>query len=518
MSVQVSYKKQSLLGIIGLLILFLVIEIIANVWWVTQINCEFEENEIFQTMDNQKKRQLCVDLYEIRTSGMELIPNQQSESITINSLGFRGDEMTAEKPDDAYRIFMLGGSTMFGHGATSDQTTIPGYVQKNFNENFSELQIEVINSGIQGADSFDELELIGSKLLDYSPNLVIIYDGWNDLRERNSVETIVSNWKSMCQIGKERNFDTIIILQPIAGFGNKQLTEQELLYSETGTDYTDLPLINNLEKYEKYAQNLKFLDNCYGTFDFRTVFDQEKTAIYWDQGHVSDDGNKIIAGEIFDKIKDVVKEDARQAVQSYKMNEEKKIQSDFGNQVLYLISGYKTPIMINTIFSFSNSEEKPPEPDNQEDVQKRIFKTNSKIYGTENLFIEIEIFDDADDLQKKIVQIRTINETNDSYFSNVTYFLKIINNDQVILSDFFFSESKILELDVSIDETKSLNITGKRQYDHNALVFDEESEIKISGPLFTNGENYKFIFELRTLNEPSEWIFSLDKLSVEISI
>ena len=51
MSVQVSYKKQITFGIIGLVILFLVIELIANVWWITQINCEFEENEIFQQMN-----------------------------------------------------------------------------------------------------------------------------------------------------------------------------------------------------------------------------------------------------------------------------------------------------------------------------------------------------------------------------------------------------------------------------------------------------------------------------------
>ena len=141
MSVQVSYKKQTLLGIIGLLILFLTIEAIANVWWVTQINCEFEENEIFMNMNEEEKRQLCVDLYEVKTLGDELIPNQQSSSVTINSLGFRGDEFSSEKPDNVYRIFMLGGSTMFGHGATSDKTTIPGYTQDFFQKYDAEFKI-----------------------------------------------------------------------------------------------------------------------------------------------------------------------------------------------------------------------------------------------------------------------------------------------------------------------------------------------------------------------------------------
>ncbi len=44
----------------------------------------------------------------------------------LNSLGFRGSEFSEIKPPDTYRIFMVGGSTMFGSGATSDETTIPG--------------------------------------------------------------------------------------------------------------------------------------------------------------------------------------------------------------------------------------------------------------------------------------------------------------------------------------------------------------------------------------------------------
>ena len=133
LSVQVSYKKQTALGIIGIVILLLAIEVIANVWWVTQTNCEFELNEIFQNFDEVEKRQLCLDFYNLKTSGGEIIPNQNVDSITINSLGFRGDEFSEIKPSNTYRIFMVGGSTMFGAGATSDKTTIPGYLQHHLN-------------------------------------------------------------------------------------------------------------------------------------------------------------------------------------------------------------------------------------------------------------------------------------------------------------------------------------------------------------------------------------------------
>ena len=182
MSVQVSYKKQTALGIIGILIIFLVIEVAANVWWITQINCEFENSEIFSNMIDDKKRQLCVDLYEVKTSGNEMIPNQSSETININSHGFRGEEFSETKAVGVYRIVMLGGSTMFGTGATSDNTTIPGYMNEIFEQRNSEMNIQIINAGIQAADSNSELNLIKNKLLKFSPDMIILYDGWNDLR------------------------------------------------------------------------------------------------------------------------------------------------------------------------------------------------------------------------------------------------------------------------------------------------------------------------------------------------
>ena len=79
-----------------------------------------------------EKRQLCLDFYNLKTSGDELIPDQSMDSITINDLGFRGAEFSEIKPPNTHRTFMIGGSTMFGAGATSDNTTIPGYVPNSF--------------------------------------------------------------------------------------------------------------------------------------------------------------------------------------------------------------------------------------------------------------------------------------------------------------------------------------------------------------------------------------------------
>ena len=354
MSVQVSYKKQLLLGIIGLIIILGVIEIIANVWWLSSIQCEFEENEIFNEMSTEEKRNMCLELYNIRTSGTEIIPNQSSESININSHGFRGSEITTEKPTNVFRIFMLGGSTMFGTGATSDTTTIPGYTQTLFDDTMNDDFIQVINGGIQDANTQTEYRMIEKRIITFQPNLILMYDGWNDLRENFTPDTTIGNWRSVCDIGIEQNFDVVIILQPIAGFGNKILTEQEEQYANTGTDYSNNLLLNNLSSYDEIAEKLSTLDSCTLTVDMRDAFDEQIGPIYWDQGHVSDKGNLIIAESIFKKILPLIEEDAQAELSTYSIAEQvskKEKESGFEENIRNIISYYKTPIMFSNLFS-----------------------------------------------------------------------------------------------------------------------------------------------------------------------
>jgi lysophospholipase L1-like esterase len=352
MSVQVSYKKQTAFYIIGLIIILAVIELIANAWWQSEMHCEFEENEIFNEMSEKEKRNMCLEFYNVRTSGTEIVPNQSSESININSHGFRGPEITVERQPEIFRIFMLGGSTMFGMGATSDSTTIPGYTQSLFDNALNNNSVQVINAGIQDANTKTESRMIEQRILNFQPNLIVMYDGWNDLRENFEVDVTIDNWKSICDIGKEKNFDVVIILQPIAGFGNKVLTEQEAYYASTGTDYKNNLLMNNLSLYDEIAGKLSMLNSCTITVDMRNAFDNYIEPIYWDQGHVSDKGNLVIAELIFKKILILIEEDDIQQMPSTYQISERSVEKELGfeENIRNIISYYKTPIMISNLF------------------------------------------------------------------------------------------------------------------------------------------------------------------------
>ena len=466
MSVQVSYKKQATLGIIGIAILLLAIEAIANVWWITQIHCEFEQNEIFQDINEEKKRQLCLDFYEIKTSGEELIPDQSTESITINSLGFRGAEFSNIKPLNTYRIFMVGGSTMFGAGATSDETTIPGYLQQFLNEKDFGFDIEVINSGIQGADSNTELNLIEQKLVRFSPDLIIIYDGMNDLRASNPPNELKENWERICEFGKENDFDVTISLQPIAGFGNKVLTKQELEYTQTGEYYNKKSLIESLPVYQNYAKNLLEIKSCAKTIDLRDVFDDEVEPIYWDEVHVSDLGNAIVAKSFLNTVFSIVSEN----------------------------------------YGFSTFE-----------TEKGIKKTSSLLYDDREIVVTVELLPSNESENKK-VKISTYDNTNKKDVLNVTYFLAISKNNEKLLREYFFAEDGILIFNVFSEDSNQVQVFGEQQYDHNAYVMSDVTPLQVKGPIFSTDGIYIFDTELRTIDDINNWVFNLSGFHSEINI
>ena len=357
MSVQIGYRKQILLGVVLMLLLLGVTEIILRIYDYYFPSCNFYHSEAFQNLDDDLKKTICNDHSKLvwENSPLRLLPSQNFKTININSDGFRGNEIQ-KNPD--YRIFMIGGSTTFGVGSSSDSKTIPAYLQNIINMNNNDgLNIEVINAGIPKASSITEIELIQNKILAYQPDLLIIYDGINDLgyglkysvsngeplsdsiiREisrgsyytpkillthyfnykHNTVDVIPFNssdinektllwkerWEKVCQ--KDTNFKTIIILQPFVDTKFKPLTEEEMKYykhydSESKSDY-----------YQLYANKLDELkDSCDLTIDLRDAFASYSTTIYFDSVHVSDFGNEVVANQISEKIIPIILQDIK---------------------------------------------------------------------------------------------------------------------------------------------------------------------------------------------------------------
>ena len=210
--------------------------------------------------------------------------------VTINNLGFRGSEFSIDKPDKTYRIFSVGGSTTHGATLVNDNETWPAYLQQKFDQIDLEIGVEVINAGIMAATTEEESKMIKDLLVDYEPNLIIMYDGWNDIFQHLTVNETIQNWQSVCKLGNEMGFETIIILQPLAGTGNRVLT-----------DYENQNLIMEyVKKLHLLTENLVQLNQyCTKVVDFRGIFDYVQHPIFTDAGHTRSLGNQIIAENVF---------------------------------------------------------------------------------------------------------------------------------------------------------------------------------------------------------------------------
>jgi len=365
MSVQVSYKKQFTLGIMLLLIFLAAIEGIIRLDEYIAPPCKFLENEIYKNMEQSLAKQICVDhnqLLMVREFPVLFhYPNQHYPTLNINEYGFRGPEITKEN-QEIFRIFVVGGSTVFGAGITPDETTISGYLQNFFEMNHPELELEIINGGIGSATSETELALVKNTILSFKPDLIIIYSGWNDAvhrpifvydkNEKNNESpfyliktelekiflreyrtpallyhtvfndpnlrfnvpnldsvtdfTTVSKWKTnlleICGLGKNDGFSTVIVVQPIVGSGNKSLTENELKFAPynertLGTVGTIKAMVESLTDMQSY---------CTKTADFTNIFDEIEDPIFFDQGHVGDFGNEIIAENLYQLISPLI--------------------------------------------------------------------------------------------------------------------------------------------------------------------------------------------------------------------
>jgi lysophospholipase L1-like esterase len=156
--------------------------------------------------------------------GYQLVNNQKTEYWQINEQGFRDrDPIPLVKPQNEVRIFLLGGSTAFGYGASSNKTTISEYLEQRLQQRIQQQQASpqlyqseilpkkpdispdpkkeqqekpksitkptqikpgqyrVINAAVPGYASGNELAQLALEVLKYKPDLIVILNGYEDL-------------------------------------------------------------------------------------------------------------------------------------------------------------------------------------------------------------------------------------------------------------------------------------------------------------------------------------------------
>ena len=117
-------------------------------------------------------------------------PNQHAltvgrKAVRINSFGLRGPNLPLGKPDGVFRILLLGDSFTFGYGV-EDDSTYGRQLERLFVDQPAECgRIEVLNAGVNGYNTSQELAWLRRSGLNFRPDLVILAFTPNDIMTEN---------------------------------------------------------------------------------------------------------------------------------------------------------------------------------------------------------------------------------------------------------------------------------------------------------------------------------------------
>ena len=111
-------------------------------------------------------------------------PNYKKGLTSHNSLGYRNDEFSAKKPSNVYRIVALGGSSTYDVRIEDNAKTFTAQLEKLLTEKYGYKNVQVINAGVPGYNSWEMLINLEFRVLDLDPDLIIIYEGTNDVHAR----------------------------------------------------------------------------------------------------------------------------------------------------------------------------------------------------------------------------------------------------------------------------------------------------------------------------------------------
>ena len=117
--------------------------------------------------------------YRPRPGASEAFPN--GTVAHYNAQRFRGPLVPLEKPPGTFRIILLGGSTTVGYGV-NDDATIDSFLRQSLRRAFPGVCFDVINLALGGYDSYQDYERMRVEGVQFSPDLVVIHSGINDVR------------------------------------------------------------------------------------------------------------------------------------------------------------------------------------------------------------------------------------------------------------------------------------------------------------------------------------------------
>ncbi len=106
----------------------------------------------------------------------------------INVFGMRDRDFNIEEIKDLYRIAVIGDSYTYSINVNNVEDTFPSHLEKTLNYHAGRRIVKVLNFGVPGYNTAQELEVLQSKVAIFKPQLVILQYCINDTHVCNYIQ------------------------------------------------------------------------------------------------------------------------------------------------------------------------------------------------------------------------------------------------------------------------------------------------------------------------------------------
>ena len=171
-------------------------------------------------------------------------PNTGIYNHKFNRFGEEKKINLINEKDDSYNIFLIGGSTVEGHGVYESQHTIHSSIQESINLLNCSNKINVYNEGISGNTSKTDFLNISLRIIPhYKPDMMISLQGWNDFlayagSRNNKISPLSQYWTT-----REQKMYSYI---------NKENYSSEFLNVIKNKTYLGILLSSMIGTYKRY--------------------------------------------------------------------------------------------------------------------------------------------------------------------------------------------------------------------------------------------------------------------------
>lgn len=265
------------------------------------------------------------------------------KDINYNSWGYRDVEHTISKPNDTFRVVIMGDSFTFGHGIKNPEDVYSRLLQEKLDRRYGYGNFEVINLAKGGYSTIDEVRILNDLALNLSPDVLVLGYYINDAEGPGSrvgfeeiyAPTCLLPWKlgsmlysrsymyyfiesrikDLCTNPKVKDYHNHLYSDSNPFFKQHKILLGQFILTAGDNRIRvvvlNIPALQDFESYDFYFVN-DYIENITASnnaayidlLPYFSVYDEDELRVSFMDGHMNELGHNITSGVLFDFLND----------------------------------------------------------------------------------------------------------------------------------------------------------------------------------------------------------------------